>query len=126
MKKGKPEEGQEEAVLIYGRVVKRGRQEIDQEAASLKSVVEDLYDNTQELSRRTLIETEESQRKVGARNVVVKEQVMKAVIENSCLLAKLTDMVGGLKNALKNMRGTNREGRREESNLKKAKRGFRG
>ena len=49
-KKGRQEEGQEEAVLRYGRVVKKGRQEIDQEAASLKSVGEDLYDNTQELS----------------------------------------------------------------------------
>ena len=112
VKKGRQEEGQEEAVLRYGRVVKKGRQEIDQEAAPLKSVGEDLYDNTQELSRRTLIETVESQRKVGARNVVVQEQLMKAVIENSCLLAKLMDTVGRLERRIEEHERN--EQRREE------------
>ena len=61
-----------------------------------KRMREDLPDNIRELSEQTLVETVEGQRRVGARSVVVTEQLIRTVIDNSCLLAKLSDMVGRL------------------------------
>ena len=61
-----------------------------------KRMREELPDNIQELSEQTLVETVEGQGRVGTRSAVVKEQLIRKVLDNSCFLAKLSDMVGRL------------------------------
>lgn len=71
--------------------------------------------NVQDLSERTLVETVESAQKVGKRNIVVSEDLIKVIVENSCVVAKLTEAVNRLQKQLDEHERNDR--RREEKRI---------
>ena len=79
--------------MTFSSPAKRKREE-DTERTQIKRLREGLDDTVRQLSERTLVESIESQRKVGARSVLASEALIKAVVDNTFVLSKLTDVVG--------------------------------